>query len=90
MKAAVLALVRGLVGLFYRRIEVSGLENLPPEGPLLLVANHNNGLVDPMVVLQALPRPVVFVAKSTLWKIPGLRALLDVLGCVPVVRRGDF
>ncbi len=90
MKAAVLALVRGLVGLFYRRIEISGLENLPPQGPLLLVANHNNGLVDPMVVLKALPRPVVFVAKSTLWKIPGLRALLDVLGCVPVVRRRDF
>ena len=89
MKAAVLALVRRLVGLFYRRIEVSGLENLPADGPLLLVANHNNGLVDPMVVLRALPRPVVFVAKSTLWKIPVLRSLLDLLGCVPVVRRGE-
>ena len=90
MKAAVLGLVRGLVGLFYRRIEVSGLENLPREGPVLLVANHNNGLVDPMVVLRALPRPVVFVAKSTLWRIPVLRALLNLLDCVPVVRKKDF
>ncbi len=89
MKAAVLALVRGLVGLFYRRIEVSGIENLPLEGPVLLVANHNNGLVDPMVVLRALPRPVVFVAKSTLWRIPVLRSILDLLGCVPVVRKGE-
>ena len=89
VRAAVLALVRALVGLFYRRIEVSGLENVPREGPILLVANHNNGLVDPMVVLKALPRPVVFVAKSTLWKIPVLRSLLDLLGCVPVVRRGE-
>lgn len=89
MKAAVLALVRALVGLFYRRIEVSGLENVPREGPVLLIANHNNGLVDPMVVLWALPRPVVFVAKSTLWRIPVLRSLLDLLGCVPVVRRGE-
>jgi 1-acyl-sn-glycerol-3-phosphate acyltransferase len=89
VKAAVLALVRGLVGLFYRRIEVSGLENLPREGPVLFVANHNNGLVDPMVVLHALPRPVVFVAKSTLWSIPLLRSLLDLLGCVPVVRKGE-
>lgn len=89
MKAAVLALVRALVGLFYRRIEVSGLENVPREGPVLLIANHNNGLVDPMVVLWALPRPVVFVAKSTLWKIPVLRSILHLLGCVPVVRKGE-
>lgn len=89
MKSAVLALVRAFVGLFYRRIEVSGLENLPRDGPVLLLANHNNGLVDPMVVLKALPRPVVFVAKSTLWRIPVLRSLLDLLGCVPVVRRGE-
>lgn len=89
MKAAVLALVRALVGLFYRRIEVSGLENVPPKGPVLLLANHNNGLVDPMVVLYALTRPVVFVAKSTLWRIPVLRSLLDLLGCVPVVRKGE-
>lgn len=89
MKGALVRLVRLLVGLFYRRIEVTGLEDLPREGPVLLVANHNNGLVDPMVVLKALPRPVVFVAKSTLWKIPLLRSLLDLLGCVPVVRKGE-
>jgi len=89
VKAAVLALVRALVGLFYRRIEVSGLENVPRDGPVLLIANHNNGLVDPMIVLRALRRPVVFVAKSTLWKIPILHSLLDLLGCVPVVRKGE-
>jgi glycerol-3-phosphate O-acyltransferase/dihydroxyacetone phosphate acyltransferase len=89
VRAAVLALVRALVGLFYRRIEVVGLENVPRDGPVLLLANHNNGLVDPMLVLYALPRPVVFVAKSTLWRIPVLRSLLDLLCCVPVVRKGE-
>jgi 1-acyl-sn-glycerol-3-phosphate acyltransferase len=89
VKAVVLALARFLVRLFYRRIEVSGLEHLPRERPVLLVANHTNGLVDPMVVLAAFPRPVVFVAKSTLWKIPVLRSILDLVGCVPVVRRGE-
>lgn len=89
MNAAVLALIRALVRLFYRRIEVSGLENVPREGPILLIANHTNGLVDPMVVLAALPRPVVFVAKSMLWRIPVLGSLLDLLGCVPVVRKGE-
>jgi glycerol-3-phosphate O-acyltransferase/dihydroxyacetone phosphate acyltransferase len=89
VRSALVRLVRFVVGLFYRRIEVAGKEHVPREGPVLFVANHNNGLVDPMVVLHALSRPVVFVAKSTLWKIPVLRSLLDLLGCVPVVRKGE-
>ena len=42
-----------------------------------------------MLVLRVVPRPVVFVAKSTLWRIPILRSLLDLLGCVPVVRKRE-
>ena len=89
MKRAVAGLVRLLVDLFYRRVEVTGLDDVPSEGPVLFVANHVNGLVDPMLVLRIVERPVVFVAKSTLWKIPLLRTVLDLLGCVPVVRRGE-
>lgn len=89
MKRAVAGLVRLLVDLFYRRVEVTGLDNVPGQGPILFVANHFNGLVDPMLVLRLVPRPVVFVAKSTLWRIPVLRSLLDLLGCVPVVRKRE-
>ena len=89
MKRAVAGLVRLLVDLFYRRVEVAGLDNVPDRGPVLLVANHFNGLVDPMLVLRVVERPVVFVAKSTLWRIPVLKTVLDLLGCVPVVRRGE-
>jgi glycerol-3-phosphate O-acyltransferase/dihydroxyacetone phosphate acyltransferase len=89
VKHAVAGLVRLLVDLFYRRVEVTGLDNVPGQGPVLFVANHFNGLVDPMLVLRVVPRPVVFVAKSTLWKIPVLRSVLDLLGCVPVVRKRE-
>ena len=89
MKRAVVGLVRFLVDLFYRRVEVTGLDNVPRQGPVLFVANHYNGLVDPMLVLRVVERPVVFVAKSTLWKIPVLGTVLDFLGCVPVVRRKE-
>lgn len=89
MRGPVLRLLRALVGLFYRRIETSGLELVPREGAVLLIANHTNGLVDPTLVLKVLPRPVVFVAKSTLWKIPLLGRLLDLLDCVPVIRKKE-
>ena len=55
-------LARLLVGVFYRRIEVVGAERVPAAGPLLLVANHGNSLIDPLLLLACLPRPARFLA----------------------------
>ncbi len=82
-------LARILTGLFFRRIESVGAEHVPRTGPLLVVANHHNSLVDPALVLARLPRAPRFLAKSTLWKLPGLRVLLDAAGSIPVYRRQD-
>jgi Acyltransferase len=38
-----------------RRVEVEGRENVPPEGPLLLVANHP-GLADSLALFAVVPR----------------------------------
>ncbi len=54
------------VGIFFRRIEVEGLENVPDTGPLLLLPNHPNALVDALIILMQLKRPVSLTAKSTL------------------------
>ena len=39
--------------------------HLPPGGPALFVANHPNGLLDPLVLRVVIGRPVRFLAKST-------------------------
>jgi len=87
------ALLRGIAGLalrwFYRRIDVEGVERLPKNGPLLLVVNHPNALVDAMVVGWAIPRRIVLTAKATLFENPGLARLLDWIGVVPLVRSSD-
>jgi glycerol-3-phosphate O-acyltransferase/dihydroxyacetone phosphate acyltransferase len=82
-------LARTLTRIFFREIEVVGAERVPEAGPLLVVANHHNSLVDPALVLARLPRAPRFLAKSTLWKLPGLRVLLDAAGSIPVYRRQD-
>jgi 1-acyl-sn-glycerol-3-phosphate acyltransferase len=80
IRAAWLALIR----LYYRQIAVSGA--LPAEGPLILVANHPNGLLDPLVLCVGVGRPVAFLAKSTLFSNPLARRILTAFRAIPVYR----
>jgi glycerol-3-phosphate O-acyltransferase / dihydroxyacetone phosphate acyltransferase len=85
------ALVRELVGfalrVFYRLEQKGG--PLPETGPLLLVGNHPNALIDPALLLALSPRPLTFLAKAPLFRIPVLGALLRTLGALPIQRRQD-
>jgi len=48
------------------RWRVRGIENVPNEGPLLIVANHIN-LTDPILLAVSLDRKVIFMAKKELF-----------------------
>ncbi len=86
---AIRALARLLLRVFYRRVEVVGLENIPASGPVLLVANHGNALVDPALVVAHSPRMPRFLAKHVLFRHPLVRPLLSSAGAIPVYRRQD-
>jgi 1-acyl-sn-glycerol-3-phosphate acyltransferase len=83
------ALARFVLRIFFRRVEVVGKERIPAGVPLVVVANHVNGLVDPVLILGPLPLRPRFLAKSTLWKIPILAQILDLARAIPVYRRQD-
>jgi glycerol-3-phosphate O-acyltransferase / dihydroxyacetone phosphate acyltransferase len=82
-------LARLLLALFYRRIEIVGLDRLPATGPLIVAANHQNALVDPALLLATLPRRLRPVAKAPLFGYPVLGWLLRLAGAIPVHRRQD-
>ena len=71
-----------------RRWKVEGAANLPPEGGVIVVANHRS-YWDPVVLGAALRRRVYFMAKEELFKIPVFGILLRLLGAFPV-RRESF
>ena len=83
------ALVRALLAIFYRRVDVAGLERVPAEGGLIVTANHQNGLVDPMMLMAMLPRTLRPLTKSTLFRNPIIAPLLRLAHAVPIYRRQD-
>jgi glycerol-3-phosphate O-acyltransferase / dihydroxyacetone phosphate acyltransferase len=62
----------------------------PPEhGPTIFVANHPNGLIDPIVVAKVVQRRLLFLAKAPLFKVPVLGAMARSGGAIPVYRKVD-
>jgi 1-acyl-sn-glycerol-3-phosphate acyltransferase len=71
---------------WWGRLEVTGLEHMSLEGPVLLAGNHDS-YWDPIAVgIAALPRRQIrALAKSSLWK-PGIGKVLDGMGQIPIDR----
>jgi len=82
-------LARIALGWYYRGIEISGLARVPADAPLLIVANHPNAMIDPMLVATTLTRRVTFTGKATLFDNPFLRFFLSAVGMVPLRRASD-
>ncbi|MEH7387417.1 lysophospholipid acyltransferase family protein [Bacillus sp. JJ1521] len=79
---------RGLIGAIVKplyRIEVLGRENIPKEGGVLICSNHIDNL-DPPVVGVTSPRPIHFMAKAELFKVPVLGWILPNVNAFPVKR----
>jgi 1-acyl-sn-glycerol-3-phosphate acyltransferase len=69
------------------RVEGRGTEHIPAEGPVLLVSNHSS-LLDPPLIGGMCPRPLTFLAKAELFKVPGFGWLIRNLGALPLRREG--
>lgn len=73
---------------WFAKIEISGGENLPAEGPYVLAPNHYSEF-DPLIIAVAtwrLGRAPRFMAKESLFRVPVLGAALRGTGMIPVAR----
>jgi 1-acyl-sn-glycerol-3-phosphate acyltransferase len=80
-----------MISKLYFRADVRGLENIPPDGPVLLVGNHSGGtwIADTFIFSQhfydrfGTQRRYHQLAHDLVFKVPGLRALAERNGTVP-------
>src|SRR5258708_990623 len=83
------AVLRLALRVYFRRIEVIGLENVPRATPVIFVLNHPNALVDPAFLLCLAPRRVAFLAKAPLFRMPVIGYLVRALDSLPAYRHQD-
>ncbi len=78
------AVWRCLQGVFHPPV-ITGLENIPEEGPAIICANHISSR-DPLMLASCERRPIAFMGKSELFTVKPLAWLLRKIGCFPVAR----
>ena len=69
----------------YLRGRIYGAENVPKLGPLVIASNHASDF-DPPILSCSMRRPVAFMAKEELFKIPLLKQGIELYGAYPVKR----
>ncbi len=79
----------GVMRLFRWRLDVRGMEHVPPRGGCLIAANHHS-YWDFVAIARTpylgLGRPVRILAKRSLFEVPVFGPLLARTGCIPVDR----
>ncbi|MBD2140301.1 1-acyl-sn-glycerol-3-phosphate acyltransferase [Anabaena sp. FACHB-1250] len=69
----------------YFRGKIYGAENVPQTGPVIIVSNHAS-YFDPPIVSSCVRRPVAYMAKEELFKVPVLAQAIKLYGAYPVSR----
>lgn len=76
--------------LFYADIYVEGQEKVPQQGPVVLASNHNNAVLDALILgfFSGGRRPG-FLTRADVFKSPLLRKFFSQLRMIPVYRTRD-
>jgi 1-acyl-sn-glycerol-3-phosphate acyltransferase len=72
-----------------RRLVITGLENFPPNQPVILISNHQNAMLDPVLICVFTPKQLHWLARADVFKNPFIRKILYRINMMPVYRERD-
>jgi len=79
------------IGLFFlhKKITVVGKENIPKKGAILFIGNHQNALIDAILIPATTKREIHFLARASAFKKKLISDFLSSLNMIPVYRIRD-
>lgn len=82
-------LIRVLLAIYFRRTVVIGKENIPGSGPLIIVANHPNTMIDPLIVSSIVAQRVGFLGNAGIFSNKLVARILRYFHVIPIYRKKD-
>ena len=98
MANAIVYLIRKIFVLFFRlvlsvyfkEIQVIGVENVPKKGPIIFVGNHANQYVDPMCIAAYSPHHISFMVAASTYRQKLMGFFWKIFAAIPVERPQDI
>jgi len=75
--------------LFYKQIKVTGIKNIPKKEAILFVANHQNAMMDPILIATHNTRILYFLARASAFKNTIASKLLNAIHAIAIYRVRD-
>lgn len=82
-------IVRIALRVFFKKLSVNDATRLDVDGPLIVVANHPNTFMDPIVIASFLRQQVYFLTNGSIFNTPFKQKLLSLINMVPIYRKED-
>lgn len=93
MKHFLYRILQGIVRIgfffYYRRLRIHGMERVEWAQPMLLLPNHQNALIDPLIIAAFAPKKTYFLTRSDVFVNAAARAFFDFLRMLPIYRMRD-
>ena len=74
---------------FLRKYVVNGKDNIPTKGPLIIVANHPNSFMDPLIIASITKQRVGFVGNGGIFVNKIVNSILYYFHVIPIYRVKD-
>ena len=80
------ALMRVALRVYYKRIIIDGIDNLPKDGAVILASNHPNSFLDSIILGCHMPHRLYYIARSDVFNSPLKQWILGKIQLIPIYR----
>ena len=74
---------------YYKKIKVIGLDKIPNGKPIFFLPNHQNALIDPLLIATSINGFATYLTRASVFKKPFIAKILRLLGLLPIYRVRD-